>query len=137
MKGFGGGGNRQIMGNGFGPDGVCICEKCGTEVPHKRGVPCYSLRCPVCGSIMTRKSGDFSGKSNYDETEEKTDSSAVKYIKPSKPKVDEFACIGCGNCVRICPFNAIELKGGIAYINSDKCRNCRRCVNICPAGAIS
>ncbi|MGB9678512.1 MAG: 4Fe-4S binding protein [Thermoanaerobacteraceae bacterium] len=140
MRGFGGGRNRQLNGSGFGPDGVCICEKCGTEVPHQRGVPCYNLRCPVCGSTMTRKAG-FSIKSDNYRTEKipdvKDEKPALKYTKPSKPKVDDSLCIGCGNCVRVCPFNAIKIEDGIAYINPEKCRDCGRCIDICPVGAIS
>ncbi|SHF19280.1 4Fe-4S dicluster domain-containing protein [Thermoanaerobacter uzonensis DSM 18761] len=139
--GFGGGGGFG-RGAGFGPDGSCVCENCGHEVPHQRGVPCYTLRCPVCGGPMIRKVAGYGGTyrnsptANRPVTEEKKDSN-VKYTKPHKPKVDESACIGCGNCVRICPFNAIELKDGVAYIDSNKCRDCGRCIDICPVGAIS
>ncbi|PIV10186.1 MAG: hypothetical protein COS49_01860 [Candidatus Portnoybacteria bacterium CG03_land_8_20_14_0_80_41_10] len=45
---------RQTEGFGLGPDGECLCPKCGTKVPHQRGVPCYEQKCPKCGSLMTR-----------------------------------------------------------------------------------
>ncbi|WP_236612017.1 DUF362 domain-containing protein [Caldanaerobacter subterraneus] len=67
--------------------------------------------------------------------EEKKES--YKYTKPPKPQVDEVKCIGCGNCVRFCPFKAIELKDGIAYIDPNECRDCGRCIDVCPVGAIS
>ena len=55
-RGFGrnGGRGRQQSGFGLGPGGECICPKCGTKVPHQRGVPCYKQTCPNCGSPMTR-----------------------------------------------------------------------------------
>jgi DNA-directed RNA polymerase subunit RPC12/RpoP len=34
---------------------MCICPECGTEVPHGRGEPCNKIKCPSCGSYMTRK----------------------------------------------------------------------------------
>ena len=40
---------------GAGPDGVCLCPECGEEKPHRRGVPCYEEKCPVCGARMIRK----------------------------------------------------------------------------------
>lgn len=40
---------------GSGPVGNCVCPSCGTKVPHKRGVPCYSLRCPNCGTQMVKE----------------------------------------------------------------------------------
>jgi len=57
--GFGRGlGGRGRMGGtkaGSGPVGYCICPKCGKRVPHGRGVPCYSLSCPGCGTKMVRE----------------------------------------------------------------------------------
>ena len=46
------------------------------------------------------------------------------------------ACIGCGKCVKECPFEAITLENNVAYIDYRKCRLCRKCVAVCPTGAI-
>ncbi len=42
-------------GKGMGPEGFCICKKCGTEVPHTPGVSCVEVKCPKCGFRMIRK----------------------------------------------------------------------------------
>jgi hypothetical protein len=57
MVGFGEGrGGRGRMGGfGAGPGGECVCTSCGHTVPHQRGVPCYQMKCPKCGSPMTRR----------------------------------------------------------------------------------
>jgi ferredoxin len=46
------------------------------------------------------------------------------------------ACIGCGKCFKVCPFEAIVMKNNLAYIDSDKCRLCRKCAPECPTNAI-
>jgi predicted DNA-binding protein (UPF0251 family) len=38
-----------------GPNGNCICPKCGYKESHQIGVPCYQKKCPKCGSPMTRE----------------------------------------------------------------------------------
>ena len=55
-RGMGRGGGRGRQGGfGLGPEGDCVCPKCGKTVPHERGVPCYQAICPDCGTNMTRK----------------------------------------------------------------------------------
>lgn len=45
---------RQAGGFGLGPNGECVCPKCGFRIPHKVGKPCYEEICPKCGSPMIR-----------------------------------------------------------------------------------
>ena len=44
-------------------------------------------------------------------------------------------CTGCEICLNVCPFGAIEMVEGKAYIN-EACRACGECVDECPVGAI-
>jgi len=53
--GRGSGGRGRMGGFGLGPGGECICTNCGNTVPHGRGIPCYQMKCPKCGSPMTRR----------------------------------------------------------------------------------
>jgi len=46
------------------------------------------------------------------------------------------ACIGCGDCVRECAFDAITLTNNLAFIDSAKCTLCRKCIGVCPTNAI-
>lgn len=46
------------------------------------------------------------------------------------------ACIGCGKCVKVCPFEAITLENNLAYIDPAKCKSCRKCEMECPQHAI-
>jgi len=48
----------------------------------------------------------------------------------------EKACIACGVCARVCPFDACELKDNLAVIDQRNCQRCGVCVQRCPTGAI-
>jgi len=53
--GFGRCGGRGLGGGyGIGPGGGCVCPTCGHREPHPRGVPCSTMNCPRCGTLMTR-----------------------------------------------------------------------------------
>jgi ferredoxin len=47
-------------------------------------------------------------------------------------------CMGCGECVEICPVEAIQPKGNYQYfIDTRVCINCKSCTEIdCPGEAI-
>lgn len=49
--------------------------------------------------------------------------------------VDREKCTGCETCVSACPFTAIEMKEGKAFIN-EYCQMCMACISACPEGAI-
>jgi len=40
---------------GRDPDGYCVCQKCGYEIAHERGIPCSTIKCPKCEINLTRQ----------------------------------------------------------------------------------
>ena len=55
--------------------------------------------------------------------------------------VDEDLCSGCGTCVKVCAYNAIELVEDDdgkkhAKVNEALCMGCGACVSACPSGAM-
>lgn len=46
-------------------------------------------------------------------------------------------CTGCGQCVAICPVEAISLENKKAKVDADTCVDCGQCVDECPTKAIS
>lgn len=49
--------------------------------------------------------------------------------------VDIDKCEGCEECLASCPFDAIVMKEGKAFIN-EYCQVCMACISVCPEGAI-
>ena len=43
-----------------------------------------------------------------------------------------YGCLGFASCARACPFNAIEMKDGLAIVHPDICVGCGKCVATCP-----
>ena len=54
------------------------------------------------------------------------------------PSVDHDKCIGCGECVEVCPVEVFELEDEKAVpANADECLGCESCVEVCEQGAIT
>jgi electron transfer flavoprotein alpha subunit len=51
-------------------------------------------------------------------------------------RVNTDKCQGCGECSKICPVDAIEIKNQKAVI-SDSCVECGTCVTVCSQGALT
>ncbi|NCB31263.1 MAG: 4Fe-4S dicluster domain-containing protein, partial [Clostridia bacterium] len=64
------------------------------------------------------------------------ESCAMAATMAGGPKQCISACLGLGDCLRVCPFDAIEMENGIAKIRADKCVACGKCVDTCPRGII-
>lgn len=48
-----------------------------------------------------------------------------------------YGCIGFGDCVSVCPFNAIKMGAkGLPEIDAEKCTGCGKCVEACPKGVL-
>jgi len=52
--------------------------------------------------------------------------------------VNENLCIGCGRCISICPYGAMEKdEKGLARVTDVLCKGCGNCSVTCPTGAIT
>jgi len=58
-----------------------------------------------------------------------------KYYAPA-PVVKKETCVGCGQCVRICPVGAAVMKGQKASFDHRKCIRCYCCHEMCQYHAI-
>ncbi len=55
-----------------------------------------------------------------------------------KPEVDAEKCIGCGECVEVCPVDVYELQDEKSVpVNAEECLGCESCVEVCESEAIT
>jgi NAD-dependent dihydropyrimidine dehydrogenase PreA subunit len=55
-----------------------------------------------------------------------------------QPEVDAEKCVGCGECVEICPVDVYEIQNEKSVpVNADECIGCESCVEVCEEGAIT
>ena len=64
------------------------------------------------------------------------------YTSAPVAEIAQETCTGCGNCVQVCPLNAIQpiQKNGVlslAEVEPLRCTGCGNCAVVCPVNAIS
>ena len=53
------------------------------------------------------------------------------------PKMCSYSCVGLGDCMDVCKFDAIKIENGIAVFDENKCVACGMCEKTCPRHAIA
>lgn len=53
-------------------------------------------------------------------------------------EVDSEKCIGCGECVDICPEDVYEMQDEKSVpVNEENCVGCESCIEVCESDAIT
>jgi Na+-translocating ferredoxin:NAD+ oxidoreductase RNF subunit RnfB len=64
------------------------------------------------------------------------DCAMLSFVPNGGPKTCNHGCLGFGNCVKACPFDAIHVENGVAIVDKEKCKACGKCVAACPKNLI-
>ena len=55
-----------------------------------------------------------------------------------KPEVNPEKCVGCGECVEVCPVDVYELQDEKSIpVSTEDCLGCESCVEVCEHDAIT
>ena len=64
----------------------------------------------------------------------------AKYTCDKGDKIEQTAmddCTQCGECVKVCYFNARKMKGDKLVLDREKCFGCGLCRDACAPGCVS
>lgn len=126
-----------------GCDGFAECVVAGK---------CDVTGCPVGGAALSNSIAEILGvkaeatvaktarvmcSGTYTACKSKFDYSGIEDCTAAAnlfggPSACSYGCLGMGNCVRACPFGAIEIVDGVAKVIEYKCKACEKCVAVCP-----
>jgi len=121
----------------LGQAAATACSACGAKgaaiISEIMGVGCGEVERKVavvhCGAKgeQRKKKGNYSGVKTC---------MAVTLVDGGGLACT-YGCLGYGDCLAICPFGAIEMREGLAFIDPEKCTGCGKCVSACPRKIIS
>ena len=141
---------EALPGNNCGGCGYAGCS--GLAAAIVKGEAPVN-QCPVGGAPVAAKIGEIMGvkaeegerkaafvkcagtceKANQDyEYTGVQDCAAMAFVPNGGPKSCNYGCLGFGNCVKACPFDAIHVVDGVAVVDKDACKACGKCVAACP-----
>ncbi len=78
---------------------------------------------------------------NYNNTQDKYTYQGIKSCSACSAlyggsSMCDYGCLGYGDCVNVCKFNAITVENGVAVIDNENCTGCGACEIVCPKNII-
>ena len=61
----------------------------------------------------------------------------MSFVPGGGPKSCNSGCLGFGTCAKVCPFDAIRVVNGVAFVDREACKACGKCIAVCPKKLIS
>lgn len=117
-----------------------------------------SLFCPVGGNATMKSAAEVLGRvaaekeplvavvrcnGSYDKRPRSSEydgapSCAIAHSLYAGEGACPYGCLGCGDCVTVCQFDAIHMSEatGLPVVTDSKCTSCGACVKACPRGII-
>lgn len=125
----------EAVTNGKGKDFVCVAggQEVAVNVANIMGRNVVTKEREI--AIVKCRGGSKEAKNKYQYFGHKTCSSASKIH--GGPKACSYGCIGFGDCVAACPFDAMYMNSNnIPEVIREKCTGCGKCVEACPKNII-
>ena len=139
-----------LPGANCGGCGYAGCEGYASAVATDPAVP--ANRCCAGGAETSVAVGELTGKTvaasepllSFRRCDKVAGNVALRYDYQGMPSCAaaaglvggsdscSYSCLGFGDCVQVCPFDAVEIRGGVARVSASRCTGCGKCVEACP-----
>ena len=137
------GGYAEAVLAGEAPIGKCNSggNECAQAMAEIMGVKAEAVTRKVAlvrcsGYKGVDETGKVTGAKMKGEYEGFKDCLAASKVGGNGPLACKFGCLGFGNCVKACKYDAIRVVDGVAKVDSEKCAGCMACVAACPRDII-
>ncbi|UIA98828.1 Fe-S cluster domain-containing protein [Desulfovibrio desulfuricans] len=145
---------EALPGANCGGCGFAGCEGYATAVVNDPDIP--ANMCCAGGAVTSVAVGDLTGKTVAEaeplyalrRCDKLTGQVEARYEYQGMPSCAAaslmrggtdscaFSCLGYGDCVQSCPFEAMQIVDGVVRVDVGKCTGCGMCVSVCPRGVL-
>ena len=133
------GGYAEAVLKGEAPIGKCASggDECAQKMAAIMGVKAEKVARRVAmvhcsGYKMTDEDGNEYGMKYRGNYEGLQSCAAAAKVGGNGPAVCKFGCLGFGDCVKSCQYDAIHIDKGVARVDFEKCVGCMSCATACP-----
>ena len=105
--------------------GAAVAAKIGAIMGQEVGESVREVAFVKCAGTCENANADY----EYYGVE---DCSMMAFVPNGGPKKCNFGCLGFGECVKACPFDAIHIVNGVAVVDREACKACGKCIAKCP-----
>ena len=137
------GGYAEAVLKGEAAIGLCASggNACAREMSRIMGVKAEAVTRKVAlvrcsGRRTVTPEGKELGMKMKGSYEGISDCLAASKVAGNGPAVCKFGCLGFGNCVKACQYDAISVVDGVAVVDKEKCVGCMSCAKACPRSLI-
>lgn len=143
-----------LPGANCGGCGYAGCEGYATAVVNDPDIP--ANRCCAGGELTSIAVGELTGKTvaasepqrSFRRCDKVSGKVLSRYAYQGVPSCAaaallfdgsdscSYSCLGLGDCVEMCPFDALHIENGLTHVDLAKCTGCGVCINACPRNTL-